>query len=136
MPFIRYNLHDMGSFSSKPCTCGRTLPLMNQIKGRANDYLYTEEGKRLSIFSLGRFASLAPNVCEYQIIQENFNLFTLLIVPNKSYNNEGEKVIAPIIKEFFPSAQININLVSSIPREPSGKFKAFKSKVFISDQNI
>ena len=136
MPFIRYNLHDMGSFSSKPCTCGRTFPLMNQIKGRANDYLYTEEGKRLSIFSLGRFASLAPNVCEYQIIQENFNLFTLLIVPNKSYNNEGEKVIAPVIKEFFPSAQININLVSSIPREPSGKFKAFKSKVFISDQNI
>ena len=34
MPFIRYNLHDMGSFSSKPCSCGRTFPLMTQIKGR------------------------------------------------------------------------------------------------------
>ena len=136
MPFIRYNLHDVGSLINTPCTCGRTFPLMSQLKGRTSDYLFTEDGKKLSIFSLGRFASLAPNVCEYQIIQESLNLFTLLIVPNKSYNNEGEKFIAAAIKEFFPNAEINIHLITSIPREPSGKFKAFKSKVHISGQNI
>jgi phenylacetate-CoA ligase len=129
MPFIRYNLHDIGSYSNKNCTCGRTFPLMNQVKGRASDYMIKEDGTKFSVFSLGRFASLAPNVYEYQIIQENFNLFALFIVPNKSYNNEGELMIKPAIKKFFPEAKININLVPSIKREPSGKFKAFKSKV-------
>lgn len=129
MPFIRYNLHDVGSSCNKSCPCGRTFPLMNQVQGRASDYILTEDGKKLSVFSLGRFASLAPHIYEYQIIQEDFNLFTLVIVPNKSYNNEGERIIKPAIKNLFPKAEININLVSSIEREPSGKFKAFKSKV-------
>lgn len=131
MPFIRYNLHDIGRLSNKLCSCGRTFPLMKQIKGRSNDYMFTENGRKLSIFSLGRFATLAPNVYEYQIIQDDINLFTLLIVPNSSYNNEAEKMIIPAIKKYFPKAKININLVSSIEREPSGKFKAFKSKVSI-----
>jgi phenylacetate-coenzyme A ligase PaaK-like adenylate-forming protein len=136
MPFIRYNLHDIGSFINKSCSCGRTFPLMNQVKGRASDYLLTEDGRKFSVFNLGRFASLAPNVYEYQIIQEDFNSFTLLIVPNKSYNNEGEIIIKTAIKKLFPKAKININLVSSIKREHSGKFKAFKSQVNLSDQNI
>ncbi len=131
MPFIRYNLQDVGSMINKSCSCGRTFPLMNQIKGRSSDYMLTEDGRKISVFNLGRFASLAPNVYEYQIIQEDFNNFTLLIVPNKSYNNEGEQQIKPAIRELFPKARINIKLVSSIKREPSGKFKAFKSKVNI-----
>lgn len=131
MPFIRYNLHDIGSFSKKICSCGRTFPLMDQISGRASDYLVTEDGRKLSVFNLGRFADLAPNVCEYQIIQEDFNLFTLLIVPNKSYSNEGKRIIIPAIRQLFPQAEININLVPSIKRETSGKFKAFKSKINI-----
>ncbi len=136
MPFIRYNLHDIGSFINKSCSCGRTFPLMNQVKGRASDYLLTEDGRKFSVFNLGRFASLAPNVCEYQIIQKDFNSFNLLIVPNKSYNNEGEIIIEPAIRKLFPEAEININLVSFIKREHSGKFKAFKSQVNLSDKNI
>ena len=129
MPFIRYNLHDIGSLGKKICSCGRTFPLLNQISGRASDYLVTEDDRKLSVFNLGGFAGLAPNVCEYQIIQEDFNLFTILIVPNKSYNNEGKRKIIPAIKHFFPRAEINVNLVPSIKREPSGKFKAFKSNI-------
>lgn len=129
MPFIRYNLHDVGSYNNKYCTCGRTFPLMNQLEGRASDYMLKEDGTKVSVFSLGRFSSIAPNVRQYQIIQEDFNLFTLYIVPNKSYNNEGELVIKPAIEKLFPKAKIYINLVPSIKREPSGKFKAFKSKI-------
>ncbi len=136
MPFIRYNLHDVGCFINKLCSCGRTFPLMNQISGRASDYMIAKDGRKISVFNLGRFSSLAPNVYEYQIIQEDFNTFTLFVVPNKSYNNEGELIIKPYIQKLFPDAVINIELVSSIKREPSGKFKAFKSKVNLSDQNI
>ncbi len=129
MPFIRYNLHDMGSYNKKPCSCGRTFPLMNPIRGRANDYMITNDGKKLSFFNIAYFDKLAPNVREYQIIQEDINSFTVLVVPGFSYNNHGENVIVPAIKKFFPEAEIILNIVPAIEREQSGKFKAFKSKV-------
>ena len=136
MPFIRYNLNDIGSHINKSCSCGRTFPLMNQIKGRSSDYMLAKDGRKFSVFNLGRFASLAPNVYEYQIIQEDYNVFTVLIVPAETYNNEGELIIKPSIQKLFPDALIKMELVSSIKREPSRKFKAFKSKVNLSDQNI
>lgn len=130
MPFIRYNLHDIASYSKKQCSCGRTFPLINQIKGRSNDYMVTEDGIKISFFS-PYFNELAPNVYEYQIIQENLNLFTVLIVPGKSYSNEGEKIFVPVIKNFSPRAEVDIKLVTAIERGPAGKFTAFKSNVKI-----
>ncbi len=129
MPFIRYNLHDIGSYSEKQCSCGRTFPLMNQIKGRTNDYMITPDGKRLSYFNIANFDKLAPNVREYQIVQEDINYFNVFVVPGIEYNNQGENTFIPVIKKIFPDAKIKINLVPNIEREQSGKFKAFKSMV-------
>jgi phenylacetate-CoA ligase len=125
-PFIRYNLKDIASYCKDQCPCGRTFPLITQIKGRTNDYMITEDGNRISFFNY-YFKGLAPHVYEYQIIQEDLNLLTIFIVPGKSYNDEAEKIFIPIMRKFFPNAKIDIKLVSSIEREPSGKFKAFKS---------
>ncbi|MGE5862024.1 MAG: phenylacetate--CoA ligase family protein [Ignavibacteria bacterium] len=128
MPFIRYNLNDIASYSEQKCACGRTFPLFNQIKGRKNDYMISEDGKKISYFT-SYFNRLAPHVYEYQIIQEDINLFKVLIVPGKSYRSEGENIFIPVIKRFFPNAEIDIKLVEAIERAPSGKFAAFKSMV-------
>jgi phenylacetate-CoA ligase len=129
MPFIRYNFHDIGSYSGQPCPCGRTFPIMSQIKGRANDYMVTEDGRKISFTNIGNFGVMAPHVYEYQIIQDNVNSFTVFIVPGNSYNDEGKKIFTPAIKKFFPNASINIKLVSAIEREPSGKLRELKSNV-------
>jgi phenylacetate-coenzyme A ligase PaaK-like adenylate-forming protein len=129
MPFIRYNLHDIGSYHEGYCSCGRTFPLMDTIKGRSNDYMVTKDGKKLSYFNIARFDKLAPNVHEYQIIQNGIDSFSVFVVPGISYNNEGKNIIAPTIKRYFPEAEVTVNVVSYIQREQSGKFKAFKSKV-------
>jgi phenylacetate-CoA ligase len=39
LPLVRYWTGDITSLSSEPCTCGRTLVRMGQIKGRADDML-------------------------------------------------------------------------------------------------
>ncbi len=128
MPFIRYNLNDIASYSEQKCTCGRTFPLINEIKGRKNDYMISEDGRKISFFT-SSFNHLAPRVYEYQIIQEGINIFKVLIVPGKSYTSEGENIFKPVIKRFFPNAVIDIKLVDAIERAPSGKFAAFKSMV-------
>jgi phenylacetate-CoA ligase len=129
MPFIRYNMHDIGCYSRSLCTCGRTFPLMTKILGRSNDYMITKDGRKFSYFNIARFDKLAPHVKEYQIIQEDFDTFTVLIIPGKTYCNEGNEIIAPALKKCFPDAVVDINLVIEIRRESSGKFKAFKSKI-------
>jgi phenylacetate-CoA ligase len=130
MPFIRYNLKDIASFCENSCSCGRTFPLINQIKGRTNDYMVSENGDKITYFNT-YFKGLAPNVYEYQVIQQDLNSFIVLIVPGKSYKGEGENIFIPVIKKFFPNSSIDIRLVPLIERPASGKFSAFKSMVKI-----
>ena len=113
MPFIRYNLHDISSYKAQQCSCGRTFPLLNKIKGRADDYMITAEGKKISFVSLGSYwHPLTKFVDEYQLIQENVNSFTVLIVPNKSFNDTCRNIIVSEINKYFPGANIDIKLVS------------------------
>ncbi|HVO72801.1 MAG TPA: hypothetical protein VMT35_02150, partial [Ignavibacteriaceae bacterium] len=131
-PFIRYNLLDIAAYTNEQCPCGRTFPLMTRIKGRKNDYMISGDGKKISYFN-SYFSRTLSNIYEYQIIQEEINFFKILIIPGKSYKNEGENIFIPVIKRFFPDAAIDIKLVDAIERGPAGKFAAFKSNVKAPD---
>ena len=130
MPFIRYNLHDAGAYSSRTCSCGRTFPLLMNIYGRSDNYLTTPDGKKLSFALLGAYwHSLTNFVYEFQVIQEDKNTFSILVVPSNSYSDECRKIILTEINKYFPLAKINIKLVPAIERKGPGKFMTFISKV-------
>jgi phenylacetate-CoA ligase len=44
MPFLRYRIGDRGSIDERPCACGRALPVMQDLAGRANDLLMGADG--------------------------------------------------------------------------------------------
>jgi phenylacetate-CoA ligase len=130
MPFIRYNLHDIGAYSNQACSCGRTFPLLTKIQGRSDDYIITADGKKLPFPTLGAYwHSLTKFVHEFQVIQEKITTFTVFIVPNNSFNDEGRKIITSEINKYFPDAKIDIKIVPAIERKGSGKLMTFKSKV-------
>ena len=130
MPLIRYNLHDVSSYSNERCPCGRTLPLLKKIQGRSDDYMITADGRRLSFVNLGSYwHPLTKFVHEFQLIQENINDFTVFIVPSNSFNDECREIICSEISKYFPGAKIDIKLVSAIERLGPGKFKTFITKL-------
>ena len=47
-PFIRYRLGDRGRTLSQPCPCGRSLPLMDHVRGRISDNLKLPSGRIIS----------------------------------------------------------------------------------------
>jgi phenylacetate-CoA ligase len=49
MPLIRYRVGDSGVLPvvHEACSCGRTLPTLASIEGRADDLLYTSDGRRI-----------------------------------------------------------------------------------------
>ena len=44
MPFIRYDIGDVGALSDKACPCGRGLPLLAKLTGRTTDFIRTRSG--------------------------------------------------------------------------------------------
>ncbi len=124
MPLIRYRVGDRGTFSSdqRMCECGRLLPQMDSIEGRADDVLYSPDGRLI-----GRldpvFKGNLP-VREAQIIQETLNRVRLRFVPAPDYRTEDGKALATRIRERMGSVEVILEAVNEIPRSANGKFRA------------
>ena len=47
-PLLRYDTGDLAVASDRNCSCGRTLPLVEEIRGREDDYLMDSRGRWVS----------------------------------------------------------------------------------------
>ncbi|GAB4334210.1 MAG: AMP-binding protein [Calditrichia bacterium] len=128
MPLIRYRMGDFASFAKENCPCGRTLPVIENIAGRAYDLVYNREGKLfhgeffMYIFEQVKQKNLGVNA--FQVIQEDTEHFTIKIQPGPNYGPETEKLITRLIHEGYGDyAQIRFQMVEKIEREKSGKMR-------------
>lgn len=131
MPLIRYKMGDVASLAQGQCSCGRTLPLMNNISGRVADFLVRKDGSVVAGVSLvERTLTKFPGVAQMQIVQEDINNIVLKIAKDPDYTDATERAL---IDEFKASVgehnAIRIEFVASIPQERSGKFRFAISKV-------
>lgn len=129
MPLIRYQVGDRGSLTpdGETCPCGRTLPLINSLEGRADDILYTADGRRI-----GRldpvFKSQLP-VIEVQIIQEAFDKVVVRFVPAPEYQAKDGQSIIERLQDRMGAVNVILDPVSQISREANGKFRAVISNL-------
>jgi phenylacetate-CoA ligase len=128
MPLIRYRLSDFGSFSSLPCPCGRTLPVIEKIFGRAYDLIRNSEGKVfhgeffMYIFEEARRRNLG--IRSFQVVQEDFKHFVIRVVPDDQYGPETERLVKDrIASGYSKNVEVNFVHVQEIPRELSGKIR-------------
>ena len=131
MPLIRYKMGDVASLAGRACTCGRTLPLMNNISGRVADFLVRKDGSVVAGVSLvERTLTKFPGIAQMQIVQEDLDNIVLKIARDTNYSAETGSAL---IDEFKDSVgqhnNIRIEFVTAIPQEKSGKFRFAISKV-------
>lgn len=70
MPLIRYETGDIAVLrEQRACSCGRTLPIIDAIKGRQDDYLYHAEGYSIPTVNFYTFFSKIEQIYRFQIIQ-------------------------------------------------------------------
>lgn len=127
-PLIRYRTGDFASLSGSQCICGKTLPVIENLFGRAYDTIRNQEGKlfhgefMMYIFEDAQRRNLG--IQAFQVIQVDFLSFRIKIVPGKRYGMASEEFIAGRIREYFDrNAVITFELVSKIERAPSGKMR-------------
>jgi phenylacetate-coenzyme A ligase PaaK-like adenylate-forming protein len=125
MPFIRYQMGDVGISVNKQCSCGRTQPLIKSIEGRIADFILTPEGKAISGISLtDHFGASIPGVAQIQIVQEKINFLVFNIVRDSAFDENSYRKMDNLVTTFFgKSMQYECQFVKKINREPSGKYR-------------
>jgi len=132
MPFIRYEIGDLGAPSDERCPCGRNLPIMKSLKGRTYDYILTSDGRLLSgIFfhSMIVYYNI-QGIKEFQILQKTKDKITVFIVKNEKENTEDiNRFISLIKKNVGEKVQVELEYVYSIKQTPTGKLRHVISNI-------
>lgn len=132
MPFIRYEIGDMGIPSAASCTCGSQLPLMEFFAGRETDVFVTPDGDLVPGVSLTtRIIESCRGIEKLQFIQNNPNELIVRIVKGKDYSTADMDKLDWKLSQFFKGKlSISKEFIDDIPREPSGKTRFCISSVF------
>jgi len=134
MPFIRYDIGDVGVISDKACPCGRGLPLLLALNGRTADVIFTRSGKAIPGVALP-FSICAPlGVEQFQIIQDTCEKVVIKVVLDKRYSRNSVNEITGELTHNFGSAlgediDITVEYVDRIPSTGRGKRRLVISNV-------
>ena len=125
-PFIRYNLHDLGRWATAPCSCGRSFPLLEVLKGRAEQMLRLPDGSERSAMDVVvRLYAFADLLLYYQLQQHTPQRYSLLYVPTPAFTPAHEDTILAAVVPLLAPAEVRLRCVTEIPLTPSKKWLAF-----------
>ena len=129
MPLIRYEIGDMAIARYRKCSCGSTLPTLGNVSGRIMEFVVRRDGTLLSgEFFDGVFQS-EEWVSEFQVIQEDYDLLRILIVPREKSGMNLDIPHKKILSVMGEDCKIKWEIVDEIPKPPSGKHLYVRSLV-------
>lgn len=129
MPLIRYLVGDAGVVAppEETCPCNRTLPILRSIEGRIDDLVRTPDGRLIGRLDPVFKGSLP--ISGAQIVQEELDVFRVLVVPASGYGPSAAESIGERLRARVGAVRVDIEVVESLPTGPNGKFKAVVSHV-------
>jgi len=130
MPFIRYEIQDIGSWAQKPCDCGRPFPLLSEVAGRSSDFIVTPGGRIIHGEYFTHLFYELPQVARFQLVQN-----AISEVEVKIELKPGEEHLPAVelqnkmTKALGPGVNVEIKRVERIDRSVSGKHRFTVSTV-------
>jgi len=128
-PLIRYKIGDIAKLKSENCSCGRSLPLIDSIQGREDDYIKLPSGKTISPRKINLLDSV-KGVREYVTIQLKKDILKVQVVKDKDFTeNTIESIKRQILKGCLgESIKIDVELVEKIKKN-AGKIRTVMSLI-------
>lgn len=130
MPILRYDIGDEAEVAP-PCACGRTLPALARIAGRASDYFVMADGTRhrvdISHYRLSRITAIR----EFRLVQKSHDLLVLQLVLSRALTGDETAQVQAVLDRTAGHlfAQRRIEPVPALDRTPAGKLRAFVSEL-------
>jgi phenylacetate-CoA ligase len=127
MPFVRYQIGDVGALKHGTCPCGRGLPLLELRIGRESDLFVTPEGRHVHGEYFTHLMYGMPGVRSFQFYQPSPDRVILRAVPDESFDEDVRRRLlalgARIRREVSSAIELEVALVDDIPPSPTGKFR-------------
>jgi phenylacetate-CoA ligase len=127
-PFIRYRLGDVARWSGETCSCGRAMPVLEEVVGRIEDVVVGPDGREMVRFH-GIFVD-QPNVREGQIVQEALDRIRVCVVPADGFGpGDEDEIRRRVLQRLGSGVTVSVEKVVGIPRTAAGKFRAVVSRL-------
>lgn len=132
-PLIRYDIGDSITLEdeSKVCSCGNNNPMVKEILGRIDDYVYSPENGKINLGNVSNTLKDTKGILKFQAIQYSLNQIDLLVIVDKNiYSPDIErKFIKNWRERIGENMKLEVRYVDDIPNEASGKFRIVKNNV-------
>ncbi len=129
-PLVRSELGDFAEVGER-CACGRGLPVLRRIAGRQRNTLLLRDGRRYwPYFGGSRAVGEAAPVVQYQLVQRDYELIEMRIVPGRPFTPEDEARLRDQLLSNLPAGlRIEFSYHQAIARGAGRKFEDFVSEV-------
>ena len=125
MPFIRYQIGDKGALREDKCPCGRGLPMLRGVAGRAMECFRTREGR---IIPPQYFVNIVRTVCgdgtidKLQFVQTTYDRVIVRVVGRRQ-GEQLRNVIRERVKIVMGAdCDVDFECVNDIAPSASGKY--------------
>lgn len=132
-PLIRYDIGDSITLDNPDtiCSCGNNNPMVLEILGRIDDYVYSPEIGKINLGNVSNTLKYTSGINSFQVIQNSLDALEIYMITDESaYNKKIEAVFIKNWRERVgDKMELNLHYVNEIPVEKSGKFRIVKNNI-------
>lgn len=130
-PLIRYDIGDAITLSSQQCSCGNHNPVVAEISGRIDDFVYSPENGKINLGNVSNTLKDTKGIVSFQVIQDSLDAIEILVVKDDTvYDDSIEKVFLKNWRHRVGDKMaVRLRYVPEIPVEKSGKFRMVKNNI-------
>ncbi|MFD1771529.1 phenylacetate--CoA ligase family protein [Sphingobacterium suaedae] len=132
-PLIRYDIGDRIILDTvqKKCNCGNNNPIVKEILGRIDDYVYSPETGKINLGNVSNTLKDVKGIVQFQVVQNSITELELFLVVDKEMFDEDNKNV--FLKNWRDRVgermKLNVHVVKNIEVEKSGKYRLVKNNI-------
>lgn len=132
-PLIRYDIGDsiVLEDETKVCSCGNHNPMVREILGRIDDFVYSPENGKINLGNVSNTLKDTRGIICFQAIQNELNKIKVLVETDaKDFDAASQNKFIQNWRDRIGNAmELEIEFVNEIPVEKSGKFRIVKNNI-------
>lgn len=126
MVLLNYRIGDLGALATEPCSCGRTLPLLDRFQGRRGELIALADGRVLPSLLVGSlFFNELESALKSQIVHPAPGHIRWRIVPFAGVDQDAMRNALLIRgrEVLGEGTRAEVEFVADIPSSRIGKFR-------------
>ncbi len=130
MPLLRYEVSDVTTVLTEPCSCGLTSRRLAPVATKFEDIIVTPDGRYVSASILTHPFKPLRGIIRSQIIQEEVSRVTVRLEVTAGFDPQQETQLLEALRDRLgEDMDLAIERWEELPSEPSGKFRWVISRV-------